>query len=332
MKKSFPVHIEGRIYYFDEDAYNRLNKYFDNLRQTFRSEDGNEIVTDIESRVSELIAEEYSTGPQSIVTIEQIDEIITRMGNPEELATDSEILDADEDRSTSSVPPPFPGPEPAVSVQKRLYRNVNDKVVAGVLSGLACYWGLSVTPLRIVFVILVLCTYFWPLVLLYIILWLVIPAAVTPRQILEMRGERVTVDNVGRTTILGTPDANSRTNGDFWSTFGRIVGVIIMSALGLFGLMMIISMIVVLILTLAGAVSFAGYDWASLVYEPTDSVARIICICSTCVAWLIPSIAAIWAACCVLFKTKGASKTTIIWLLIVEVVAIVTAVGLAEIY
>ena len=54
MKKTFPVNIDGQIFYIDEDAYNLLNKYLEQLHISFRGEEGKEIGSDIESRIREL--------------------------------------------------------------------------------------------------------------------------------------------------------------------------------------------------------------------------------------------------------------------------------------
>lgn len=57
--------------------------------------------------------------------------------------------------------------------QKRLYRSMNDKMIAGVCSGLAVYFNLDPVLMRVIFVALALMG--GPGVLLYIILWIVMP-------------------------------------------------------------------------------------------------------------------------------------------------------------
>lgn len=335
MKKSFPVHIEGCIYYFDEDAYERLNLYYDNLRQTFKSDDEKEIVNDIESRVAELLASEYCTSPNHIVTIRQIDEIITRVGQPEELVDkDVEGTSGTETERESALPPPYNGvqeKEDEVRVTKRLYRDMQDKVIGGVVSGLAHYWGVNVTPLRIALVLLTILTTFWPLVVLYILAWLIIPAAETPRQILEMNGSPVTVGSVGRTTILGTSDnASTCSDAGFWHSFGRVLGVTAMSFIGFTGLLVTIGMIVVLILLVSGAITFAGWGSLALVPNHVFPELSIVALITGSLAVLLPSIGAVWAACCVLFKAQGASKTTIIILAVIEIILIITTICLCD--
>lgn len=341
MKKSFPVNISGHIYYFDEDAYERLNTYYHNLRQAFTGEDGAEIVDDIESRVAEIIAESHSGNGNSVVTIHEITDIITRMGQPEELAGDtvedngSSTSEPDESASENeSTPPPYSGtqadnPQMDVHPVKRLYRDMNDKVIAGVISGLAYYLGVNITALRVAVVLLALFTWVGPLVALYVLGWLIIPAAVTPRQILEMTGHAVTVDSVGRTTIFGTPDPDAppRTT-HFWEAAGRIVSVVCMSALGMLGLIISISMIVLLICAVAGFITYSGWGYLELAPCEGQPILSLLLLSVVAVAILIPAVSAIWAACTVLFNAKGVTRRTAVIVAVLEVCLIIVAVCL----
>lgn len=105
------------------------------------------------------------------------------------------------------------------SVRKRLFRDPDNKLIAGVCSGLSNYFGVNVWIPRILFIIPFL-TFFtnwvhWGSItlpnfislsfspgstLLYIILWLVLPEATTTTEKLEMRGEKVDLNSI-KTTI-----------------------------------------------------------------------------------------------------------------------------------
>ena len=88
MKKTLTVNLGGTVYHIDEDAYNLLDNYLNNLRYHFRKEEGaDEIVRDMETRIAELFDEYIRTG-QQVITIEQVEAVIARMGKPEELNTD----------------------------------------------------------------------------------------------------------------------------------------------------------------------------------------------------------------------------------------------------
>lgn len=86
MKENIQVNLFGTIYHMDRDAYELLKKYEDNMRQYFsRREDGDEIADDIEHRVAELIEDLRQNGTVAI-TIEHVEDIIRRIGRPEDFA------------------------------------------------------------------------------------------------------------------------------------------------------------------------------------------------------------------------------------------------------
>ena len=86
MKKTLTVNLGGTVFNIDDDAYRLLDNYLSNLKIHFRKEAGaDEIVDDIERRISELFAEKLSAGSQ-VITIADVEEVIARMGKPEEVA------------------------------------------------------------------------------------------------------------------------------------------------------------------------------------------------------------------------------------------------------
>ena len=89
MKKTFPANISGKIYYIDEDAYNLLQKYFTQLRASFPGEEGQEIVCDIEGRVAEIFEDKIAAGA-SVVNLSDVNEVIDRMGRPEQISEDGD--------------------------------------------------------------------------------------------------------------------------------------------------------------------------------------------------------------------------------------------------
>lgn len=120
MKKTFPVNINGKIFYIDEDAYKLLQDYLSQLRDTFPGQEGSEIVSDIESRISELFDERIATGA-NVIILEDVNNIIETMGRPEELSDEADFAgaeptsgtpdsDAQESHRPSACPPPPPHP------------------------------------------------------------------------------------------------------------------------------------------------------------------------------------------------------------------------------
>ena len=90
MKKTLTVNLGGTVFNIDDDAYRLLDNYLSNLKIHFRKEAGaDEIVDDIERRISELFAEKLSAGSQ-VITIADVEEVIARMGKPEDMETEGE--------------------------------------------------------------------------------------------------------------------------------------------------------------------------------------------------------------------------------------------------
>lgn len=324
MKKNFPININGLIFNIDEDAYDRLKTYLEQLHVAFPGAEGDETVADIESRISEIFSE-IACGRGNIITIDDVNMVIERMGRPADLAGDSA---EGEQPQGGATPPPFMGvadEASAARAQKRLYRDERNKVFGGVIAGLAQYFGWNVTAMRVILVVLCLFTRVVPL-FIYLLAWMIIPAARTPRQILEMTGQPITVGNVGQ-TILGTsapaaPGAASEGNG-FWSILGKIV----LAFIGFVGVMVGLSMLVVLSVTIAALIAYAGWGECALLnnfdfYVETGSTYSVWSAICFAIAVLLPALACIWGGCNALFNVKGPSRGTIITLIILEVVAL----------
>ena len=99
MKKTLTVNLGGTVFHIDEDAYQLLDKYLANLRIHFRKEEGSEeIMNDFEMRISELFNERVRLGYE-VITIEHVEEVIKRMGKPEELFEGEEEKEYKEEAS-----------------------------------------------------------------------------------------------------------------------------------------------------------------------------------------------------------------------------------------
>ena len=172
MKKTFTINLGGIVFHIDEDAYELLDKYLSNLRIHFNKEEGGEeIVQDMELRISELFSERLSETKQ-VITIKDVEEIIAQMGNPEEFSdntTQETNYNEEEDKGI-----------------KRLYRNPDDSVIGGVCSGIAAYLDWDVTLVRLG--MLVLAFIFPGTILAYIVALIIIPDANTATEKLSMKG------------------------------------------------------------------------------------------------------------------------------------------------
>ena len=183
MKKTIRIHISGYIFNIDEDAYQILKIWLDSISQKYKDEeDGEEIFNDIEMRVAELFDEKV--GNEGVVTQKEVDDIITIMGRPEDFEPEEDTPEQNEPTYSKKK----------TRKQKRLYRDEDNQIIAGVCSGLGNYFGTDPVIFRLLFVAAVIVGGFGTI--LYIILWIAIPKAVTVSQKLEMQGEPVTVSNI----------------------------------------------------------------------------------------------------------------------------------------
>ena len=197
MKKNITINLCGRLFQIDEDAYELLQQYINSLRSSFGKQDGgDEIVDDIEARIAELFDELRQQGIEAI-TIEHVKEIITRIGKPEELAGEEGEKAQNNDHKYESFQTAAQGIYENVrsrTAGKKLYRNPKDKMLAGVMSGLAVYTNTDPIIWRLLIVLFTLC--YGVGIFAYIILALIIPEAKTPEQILQMEGKHVTPQNL----------------------------------------------------------------------------------------------------------------------------------------
>lgn len=211
MKKNITINLFGQLYAIDEDAYELLKKYEDTLRAYFsKQEGGDEIADDIEHRVAELLSELKEQGYEAIC-IEQVQDIIGRIGNPEQMGSDENESETDQAEGTTDDNNSQTTEQKAAmrpTGKKRLFRNTNDQMLGGVMSGLACYFGGDPLLWRLLIIILCFVTSF-TLLLVYIVFWIIVPAPKTPEDYLQMKGIEVTPDNIAQ-IVVNDPTKESK--------------------------------------------------------------------------------------------------------------------------
>ena len=271
MKKNITINLCGRLFQIDEDAYELLQQYIESLRQSFGHEEGGEeIVNDIEARIAELFAELNQQGIEAI-TIEHVKDIITRIGKPEELTGEEEKNDGENSGhkydSFHTAAQGLKDNFRARTAGKRLYRNPNDKMLAGVLSGIATYTGSDVTWWRIGYVLLLLASNFFlapilnlfhfgffmhvnlAFVILYFVLAIVLPKAETPRQVLEMEGKDVTPQNLADVVIEDKEPVQRRRGclGSVFSVIFSILAAFFVAIAAIVGVALLISLLLIIV-------------------------------------------------------------------------------------
>lgn len=213
MKKTFNVNLGGRLFQIDEDAYEQLNDYLTSIRECLgNNENCDEIVTDIEMRMGELFVSHTENGNSKIITLALVNEIIARVGSPElmlENNDDSEPV-AEKQAETESASHLGEQPDAAIGA-KKIYRDITNKIFGGVMAGLSAYLDVDVTLLRILAVILSLLSSFW-VILLYLLLWAIVPPAITTADKLRMKGVRPTPENISEKIVRDEPVVNVMMN------------------------------------------------------------------------------------------------------------------------
>lgn len=215
MKKNITINLCGRLFQIDEDAYEMLQHYIESLRSSFgRQEGGEEIVDDIEARIAELFDELRQNGIEAIA-IEHVKEIITRIGEPEQLTGDegeqkSEDTESHRYDSFQSAANGIRDEIRSRTAGKKLFRNPKDKMLAGVLSGFATYTNTDPVIWRLATIVFTAC--YGIGLIAYIVLAIVLPEAKTPEQVLQMEGKEVTPQNLADVVVEKNETATQSPN------------------------------------------------------------------------------------------------------------------------
>ncbi len=201
MKKTLTANISGTVFHIEEDAYDKLQRYLASIRAQFSGSDGrDEIMADIEARIAELFTERMD-GKRQVVNTTDVEHVIGIMGQPEDYMGDP--LEAGEKSSDQGA---WSGM--GQRRHKRLFRDPDDKWVGGVIGGLGAYFNVDPLWFRIAFITLLLVGKGTPL-LIYALLWILVPMAETAAERLMMQGEPVTVDNLKKTFEEGADKVKS---------------------------------------------------------------------------------------------------------------------------
>lgn len=267
MKETINISLNGISFVMEEDAYALLKDYMDMLEAAyFGKPEGPEIISDIEGRVAELILQQNPNNDRA-VKAETVNEIVKQLGNP-----------ADPD----DPEPPETKRERMIRKNrygKRLYRNKNGAMVGGVVNGIASYFDMDVTMLRLgiigfiaLLLILLPASLFWSTIFtssifIYLCMWIVVPKAKTAIQKMEMKGERITVSslesNIKEELADNTAVSQKKSEkiasvfANIIYTIGRIIKFILLFALACVGIAVCIALFFMLTIGTFGIFSAA---------------------------------------------------------------------------
>ncbi len=272
MNKTVNINLGGIFFHIDEDAYHKLTRYFEAIKRSLSNSSGqDEIIKDIEMRIGELIAEKH-TNDKQVINLREIDEVIAVMGQPEDYRLDN-------DDELAKETPPFYSPK----ASKKLYRDKEKGMIGGVAAGLGHYFGIDAVWIRILLVLFV-----WlggSGIIAYIVLWIVMPEAITTSEKLEMMGEPVNISNIERKVREEFDSVSERIKnvdydqmgnqvksganrfaeniGDVFLTVFKVFAKVLGAILVVFAAVMLVSLLVGLLTF--GSTSFIDVPWQDYV-------------------------------------------------------------------
>jgi len=182
MNKTINVNLANTFFHIDETAYEVLKSYLKKLEKAFQKTQGKEeILRDIEVRIAELFQERKQSKEQ-VISIEDVESVIETLGQPEDFITDTEE-DFKESLKENRNP------------NRKLFRDPDDKYIGGVASGLGYFFGIDTSWIRILWLVFSLFSA-GTLILIYLVLWMVIPEAKTTAEKLKMKGEPINISTI----------------------------------------------------------------------------------------------------------------------------------------
>lgn len=243
MKQTLTVNLNGIAFHIDQDAYQKLNDYLTQVRAHLNvNDDKDEIIADIEARIGEVFTEKLHQKRQEVVNIEMVQEIIDMLGQPTDYSDEASEEQAEPENKKH---------------KKRFYRDEENGMIGGVAAGLAAYLGWDMVWVRLgmaLFCGLLLFFSFqvWP-IFIYLLVWLIAPAAKTTAQRLEMRGEKVTIDNIASQVEKNTEEnKTAKTISKVAGVIAKIVFFCVIGFAGLIGLIVLFTIGIALLATLFG--------------------------------------------------------------------------------
>ena len=254
MNKTININLGGLFFHIDEKAFLKLKHYLDAISNSLNDDPQGkeEIINDIEQRISELLSEKIKD-EREVINESYIDEVIAVMGQPEDYAYDGEMFNETENIRR---------------ISKKMYRDGRDKILGGVSSGLGHYFGIDTAWVRIIWILITLL--FGTGILVYIVLWIILPEANTTSEELEMKGEPVNINNIERSIKdeyskleerVRNADYTKVKSGlqDFIETLGRIL----LAFFKVLGMIIGVLILIIAATTLIGLI-IGFFSWGSI--------------------------------------------------------------------
>lgn len=234
MKKVVKVNIGNLAFTLNEDAFEILSRYLEDLKKHYKNKpSGFEVVEGIEERIAELFAEKC--GVDSVVPADIVNEVIGILGRPE-------VIDEDGGKESFTQMPPY------IHVPKRLFRNPDNRVLGGVCSGIAAYFNMDAVVVRLIYVLIAIMgvviivplfhTSLFFMILLYVVLWIAVPEARTVEQRCAMYGEAPDISHIQKRVVYEANRAGksirkaghetTQVASDIFNAIAVAIGIILM--------------------------------------------------------------------------------------------------------
>jgi len=331
MNKTIIININGIVFHIEEDAYEILKNYMTDVKRHFsNSADSLEITTDIENRIAEMFSEVLEKESKQVIVEQDVNSVIEQMGS----VADFENAE-NEDKATASAFT-YNGGE-----SRRLFRDPDDHLVGGVCAGIANYFDIDAVWIRLAFAVCFVIA--GSGLILYIILWIVVPKAVTRADRMAMKGEKQNLQGFKKNfeDELSSVKQNLSNFGhearpfvykarDFAGDFFHHLGVffngagrVLVKMIGIFLLLVCFGFAIFLIVLLIGIVGFDAMTFHHVfplsVFESRNMDAIVV---SAFVVAFIPVLSIILLIIKALFNTRSINRSAGSTILVIWLVAL----------
>ncbi len=216
MKKTININLANRNFYIEEDAYKLIDEYIRGVKEYYRADDPDgEIAEDFEIRLGELLNEKKKLGHE-VVTLDLAQEVITQIGRIEDLDEPLETSDdgqsefkgsqRQEKKSEQRAEETSQAGKVEQVLTKKLFRDPKNKILGGVIAGIAANLNVDASLLRLVYFLFLFTPLNWIMVLLYIIAWACVPKAETATDRLRMEGKPLNSENLWKSISKDNPE------------------------------------------------------------------------------------------------------------------------------
>ena len=214
MNKTISISLAGFSFIIEEQAYEKLNKYLQALRNSLEKDEADEGMYDIEIRIAEIFRENLDK--REVVNSDDVEKVIAQLGTPEAIEGQNEE-NAGQETSQEKT-------------RKELFRDMKRGKIAGVCAGLAQYFGMDISLMRIIWILVFIFTVGFVSVVAYVILWVVLPEAETASDFLKMQGRPINFDSLKEAGQRVSSFYNenkseiAKTGADIWKVARIVLG------------------------------------------------------------------------------------------------------------